>query len=651
MMSTETRAKWIWYYGEYELFHNVKLHSKREIFGIPYPPFYKLSGVEPNVRFKKTVKLDKDGVFTVKINGKGRIVVNEYSYAANEPISLKAGEYAIEIIVVNYSGLPAIYIDGDIVTDETWTASFVTENYIKVGAFPEYFKPTDNVEEFKFSYKSIKPLTICEVNGGFLYDFGKETFGKLIIKGQLKNVSVYYGESKEEALSKEGLIYEKIDSVNKIITLRSRAFRYIFIDSVSKPINIFAKFEYLPYKDLADFSCSDELVKKIFDISAYTFRLCSREFYIDGIKRDRWVWSGDAYQSFMINRYLCRDDEIIKRTIIALLGKPPYVQHINTINDYSAYLIMSVYDYYYDTGDVQFVKDIYPRVKDLYKFIISRLDENGFVDKKSGDWIFIDWADLDKNGPHCAEQILLWKVICVMQDLSKIVGDENIIIPNANELKKKIYKYFYDKDRNCFIDGYKSGKRVVNRHQNIFAILYDFVSESEKRKILSNVLLNDNIPKIKTPYFEFFELLAFCKMGKIEIAQNMLTDYWGGMIKDGATTFYEQFDATVTDNSKYHMYGEKYDKSLCHCWGSGPIVLLEKYIAGVQITSIGGKTFEVKPNVGKYEWFDAEVPIPNGKVNVSYRHGKITARSTVDGGKLIWKGKTYIIEKNKTITK
>lgn len=651
MKESNGTSKWIWYYGEYELFHSLKLHTRREEYDRTFPPFYKLSGIEPLVRFRKVVNLERDGVFTVKINGQGRVRVDETFFATDSRISVEAGEHAIEITVINYSGLPAAYAEGDIVTDETWTASFCTVDYTAVGASPEYLKATDNVEKFKFAYKTIKPVETVAVDGGFLYDFGKETFGKLVIKGELKNCAVYYGESKPEALSKEGVVCEKIKEIKTTKVLRQRAFRYIFIETVAKPKEVLAKYEYLPYKDIGKFSCDEELVKKIYDMSAYTFRLCSREFYLDGIKRDRWVWSGDSYQSIMINRYLCRDDEIIKRTIIALLGKPPYVQHINSINDYSAYLILTVYDYYFDTGDEEFVKAIYQRVRALFEFITSRLDENGFVVGRQGDWVFIDWGNFDREGPHSAEQILYWKAACVMQTLANIVKDNDVKIPDTQELKEKIYKYYYDKNLGGFIDGYKSGKKVINRHQNIFAILYDFATETEKREILEKVLLNSDVEKIKTPYFEFFELLALCKMGKIELAQNMMTEYWGGMIDDGATTFYERYDAEQPEDKKYGMYGTKYDKSLCHCWGSGPIVFLGKYVAGVKTTSVGGKTFEVKPEVGRYKYFNAVVPIAGGKVTVSYKDGKISVLSDVDGGTLIWKDKTYLIEKNKILTK
>ena len=125
-------------------------------------------------------------------------------------------------------------------------------------------------------------------------------------------------------------------------------------------IHINAKYEYLPLEDKAHFSCDNGIVSEIWDLCAYTFHLNSREFFLDGIKRDRWVWSGDAYQSFMISQYLYNDPSVTKRTITALFGKPPYKTHINTINDYSAYLIISVLDYYKVTGDMEYIYFIFP---------------------------------------------------------------------------------------------------------------------------------------------------------------------------------------------------------------------------------------------------------------------------------------------------
>src|SRR5690606_36804407 len=101
--------------------------------------------------------------------------------------------------------------------------------------------------------------------------------------------------------------------------------------------------EYLTLKKKGDFVCSDSLLNKIYDISLYTLQLTTREFHLDGIKRDRWIWSGDAYQSYLMNFYSFFDENVNKRTLYALRGHEPVKSHINTILDYLFYWIIGIY--------------------------------------------------------------------------------------------------------------------------------------------------------------------------------------------------------------------------------------------------------------------------------------------------------------------
>ena len=85
------------------------------------------------------------------------------------------------------------------------------------------------------------------------------------------------------------------------------------------------------------------------------------------------------------------------------------------------------------------------------------------------------------------------------------------------------------------------------------------------------MLENDEVTQITTPYFEFFELCALCKMGKLKHMQKKVESYWGGMVKLGATSIWESFDPSEKGAEHYAMYGMKYGRSLCHAWGGGPI--------------------------------------------------------------------------------
>jgi glycogen debranching enzyme len=111
---------------------------------------------------------------------------------------------------------------------------------------------------------------------------------------------------------------------------------------------------------------------------------------MDGIKRDRWTWSGDAIQSYLMNYYLHFDTECVKRTIRQLRGKDPVTAHVNTIMDYTFYWFISLRQFLMYTGDLDFIKEMFPRIKSLMDYVESRLNEDGFAEGKSDDWVFVD---------------------------------------------------------------------------------------------------------------------------------------------------------------------------------------------------------------------------------------------------------------------
>lgn len=649
-------SKWIWLYGDYEIFHSLLVHGRRQEFGVDYPYFGVQSHVAPSVTFEKQITTESGGEVTFYVKGKAYVVFDGVFYATGKPVRFTAGSHYIFIRVTNPRGLPALFAEGDIVTDESWSCGLNGYTFAPVGATPTYVKKDDDIEKFPFSYERIDAVDCQKRDDGWLYDFGKEIFAELYVNAQEKNVGIYYGESMEEALAfsnpnptENALLFENVDLCGEK-SFPTRAFRYVYIIAKIKPRTVYAKYEYLPQKTLAEFSCDDALVERVFRVATDTFLLNSREFYLDGIKRDRWVWSGDAYQSFMINRYSTNDNEIIKRTILALLGKPPYIEHINSINDYTFYLFISVYDYWYYTGDTEFVRKIFPRLAALYDFTYSRLDENGFVCKRNGDWVFLDWSDtLDKEGPVCAEQILLWKATECMKNLAVAVG-QNITLCDTDALREKIYAYYFKPELGGFIDSYESGKNVINRQQNVLALLYGFASEKESKLILKKVLCNENIPPITTPYFKFFELIALCENGLEETAINMLDSYWGKMVELGATSFWEKFDQTQTGVEHYAMYNNSFGKSLCHAWGSGPIYVLGRYVAGVRATSFGSKTFTVKPKTDVYGSFKAVVPVGNGKVTVSLENDSLSVLADCGGGELVIGEKRIPIKNGERLT-
>ncbi|MBR5427127.1 MAG: alpha-rhamnosidase [Clostridia bacterium] len=634
------KAKWIWYRGDFEIYHHMLLSCRRQEYGCDYPCQWHISRPEVSASFIKDFTAEKDGVVRVVTRSKGMIRFGGKLHPVNEEIRVPAGEHRIVVELYDIEKFPSFFIDSDVlVTDETWIAECFDRAPVPVGWKPGFFSAGDDPSVFPFEYADISPVSSEKTESGILYDFGKETFGPVTVQIPAgARATLVYGESRAEATDPENaLVRETLNSSDGSVR-PARAFRYIYVKSQNaEKIGVSAQYEYLPIEDRASFSCDRELVNRVWDLCAYTFHLNSREFFLDGIKRDRWVWSGDAYQSYMIARYLYGDPSVSERTIVALLGKPPYRTHVNTINDYSAYLIISVWEHYFAGGDKEFLRSVWPRVKELYAFIVSRLDENGFVVHRQGDWIFIDWGVLDKEGAHCAEQILLWRTHLAMAQLSEVLGEapEADHRDRAEKLYDKIYEYFWDSEKGAFIDSFTSGRRFVTRQTNVFAVLFDFADGEKKESVIENAILDPDLPQITTPYFKLYELMALCTIGMLGPAQDYIESYWGGMLREGATSVWEAYDPTQKGEEHFAMYGSAFGKSLCHAWGSGPILLLSRWCAGVYPTSVGGETFRVEPKPGKYRSFAASVPIGSGKVRLRYSAPEITVETDVPGGTFV----------------
>lgn len=620
-----SNAKWIWHYGEFEIYHNMKVHSRRRDYEAEYPPFWQLATVYPRINFLKQFSNEEPFTFKVHATASGSVVLDNRRYPLGSDIVAHPGAHLIKIELLNAQGLSSAYIDSDgLVTDESWVSNNAVDDNAPVGCTPAFTTLKHNPTEFPFEYRDISPVSSEDIDSGILYDFGKETFGPVKVSAPSdEEFVIRFGESHNEALDPVEAVIRYTLKGKKEYEIPAVAFRYIFVSNPSVKIN--AKYEYLPVKRVGSFSCDDERINKIWDVCAYTFELNTREFYFDGIKRDRWVWGGDAYQSYMIDSYLYGDNETTKRTLLSLLGKPPYHQHINTIVDYSLLTIIGAYEYYFRSGDRDFLEKIKSRLMELMDFTVSRLDDDGFICERKGDWIFIDWSDMDKSGPICAEQILLWQAYKCMNEICGC-GYEN----RAAELQNKIWDKFWDAEKHAFIDCASSGSRHVTRHANIFAILFDFVDEEKTEEIAKHVLDNPEITKITTPYFELYELMAMGKTGRYGYILDLINSYWGGMIDLGATTIWEEFDPNMSGEEHYAMYGSAYSKSLCHAWGSGPVYLLARYCLGVYPTAPGYETYEIKPQK-LFENFKGSVPIPGNRIiNVECVDGEITSYISSD---------------------
>lgn len=659
-------ATWIWYPGDFEVWLGNQFNNRRTERGAMFPPFWKQDSHWPTVEFSTTVELAEAETIHIKAEGLFNFMLDgKLQFGMPDEFLIPAGAHRLNFKVWNQSTPPALFIKGmTIHSNSSWLATYedkiwIDENGVAHGSgiyVPAAQWNFDRMDTPPSAYRlptlRQEPIAQESIGEGMLYDFGRETFGYVRLSGLVGVAHLYYGESREEALDKDHC--ETLDIVSTHQELGSKAFRYVYVKTAdnSHYDSLSMDYEYAPYDEShsGTFACSDKLLNKIWEVGAYTMDLTTREFFLDGIKRDRWTWSGDAIQSYLMNYYLRFDTECVKRTIRHLRGKDPVTAHINTIMDYTFYWFKSILDYYQYTGDLTFISEMYPKMCTLMDYVLERTNSDGLVEGKADDWIFVDWVDfpMHKRGVLAFEQILFYKALMTMHTCATLLHQTDPYQQLAENVIGKTRKLLWNDDRQAWEHAIEEGEinHQITKFPNMFAILYDIVDDATKRNIVDSVMENNKIDPITTPYMRFYELEALCMMGRQTQVLQEIRNYWGGMLREGATSFWEKYIPSEQGTEHLAMYGRPYGKSLCHAWGASPVYLLGRYLLGIQPTQPGYATWEARPNLADLEWMEGRVPTPNGIIHIRMERHYVCIRSDEGRGRLYLGNRCFDIEPN-----
>ena len=672
------KATWIWYPGDFEINLANKMQNRRTDRNTFFPPFWKMDAHYVLMDFHKVFDLTAPEEITVYAEGTFNLKLDGIAVESGiNKLTVPAGKHKVNVKVWNQASVPAIFVQGKtIVSDNSWLVTFEDKEWIdesgktsdisatkwlNAGSW-DLNSPSQLPSQYKLPTRPLAAINKTTTGNATLVDFGKETFGFIKLhnlKGTGK-ISIYYGESKEEALdAAEAMTLDRL-TINQSagkdsVMVLSKAFRYVNIVKDNGDVSfddVSMLYEYADIKQRGSFTCNDEEINKILEVAKYTLELNTREFFIDGIKRDRWVWSGDALQSYLMNYYSYFDNPTVTRTIQALRGKDPVTAHINTIIDYTFYWFISVYDYYLYTGDKNFIEQIYPKMKTMMDYCLSRRNKNGLIEGLSGDWTFIDWAaGLSKKGEISFEQMLFARSLEAMSLCANIVNDKSNAASYkklSGELKAKLFSLYWNSQKQALVHSRIDGKQTdnVTRYANMFGIFFNYFTEQQKQLVKKSVLLNDKIQKITTPYMRFYELEALCAMGEQSYVLKEMKSYWGGMLNLGATSFWEEYNPDKKGTEHLAMYGRKFGKSLCHAWGASPVYLLGKYYLGVSPTKAGYEAYTIQPQLGGLQWMQGKVPTPNGDIELYCSTNQIKVKAPAGVGTLKIKSKIKPTGKN-----
>ena len=129
-------------------------------------------------------------------------------------------------------------------------------------------------------------------------------------------------------------------------------------------------------------------------------------------------------------------------------------------------------------------------------------------------------------------------------------------------------KNLWDEKLGLFISG---PDRQVSWASQAWMVLSGIPTPEQSRRALINVMKDSTAAKPVTPYMYHYMVEALLKAGLRDEAVKLMSEYWGGMIRKGADTFWEVY---IPDDDYASPYNSHVMNSYCHAWSCTPTYLL-----------------------------------------------------------------------------
>ena len=357
-------------------------------------------------------------------------------------------------------------------------------------------------------------------------------------------------------------------------------------------------------------------------IGAYTAHLCMQDDIWDAPKRDRGRWMGDLDVSGSTIEDAFGDGFLMDETLDRLLGTAPIRNDVNGIPGYSAFWVIGEAEYYRHTGSIKQLESTHTRLVQLLHYMETELDGRDLFANEHHSWPFVDWSpELNGDTPETrrATQFEFYAAFHDGAWLLRQLGDADnadLFQKRADTMKAAAQQYLLD----------PSGSFGPRWQSNAYAVLSGVADPSQYAAIWHNALSSVGHVKynalIITPYYNYYVISAMAKMGHRAEALNWIRQYWGGMVNEGATSFWEGYDPSWYKGSDFHaslqadnMSG--YRVSLAHGWSSGVTPWLMEEILGIHARAAGFSKVDIRPDLIDLQWAKGAEPTPHGMLGVT----------------------------------
>ncbi len=427
------------------------------------------------------------------------------------------------------------------------------------------------------------------------------------------------------------------------------------------------------------FHSSDETLNKIWEVGAYTVRLCMLDTYVDCPTYEQVYWVGDARNSALVNGIAFGAFDLTDRCI-RLTGQslspelksviPPHIQamrpHIATSHVVSGWFdeipmwtflwVWSAWEQFMNTGDQAALADYYVDVSECLRRCAGFLTERGLLDIPDV-WNLVDWAaqDLERDGEVISNTVLMAQALDCAANMAEALGqsgDEHRAL--AARLRAAVNRYGWSDEYGGYVDTVRDATAYARyEHQcaerGIAPITFAAFANKQRISEPTNTLalLCQAVPPERHDAVMRFALAAkagqFVGSSPSHAAEGrpeevvpvgspwflfftLETLFAAGLADDALTILREQWNrmlekgaTTFWETFPGHIGAGHWSRSLCHGWSAAPAYFLSTQVLGITPAAPGYAKIRIAPQPFNLRWAEGVVPTPRGPITVAWR--------------------------------
>jgi alpha-L-rhamnosidase len=464
----------------------------------------------------------------------------------------------------------------------------------------------------------LKPVSITSTNGAWLVDFGRciDGWPKLSMRANRSGdkVRVEYfqmtGERKpagwDEYTCHGGKETWDADCG------RHTTFQVMKISGYAGKLNasdVRGMWAYCDADVAGRFHCSSDLLNSIYELCERSARQNIQQAILSvDANREQSSWTADSWNIGSVPLYNHRNammmDKVVRDYASAQLPDGDFpaccpAERARRIPEWSMYWPLMLWQQYLFSGDEELLREMAPRLTHFLDWIKSYQDSTTKLIDPPG-WRISEYAggNLPNGGYNIATTCQYYENLRIASQVYSVLGQTNqseAYARQAKDVKTGINSNLFNGEFYLA----RTDRKEMFPLASAWALRFDIAPAADKPRILK----------------------AIEKAGKLNIGGYGGDAFYSGLLNAGGG------ELVVRDLARYRpmLEGNKANwesfgggAEVNHAWTAYPAYIFLKYICGIQPTSGGFATFDVRPETGGLSFAEGTVPTIKGDVKTRW---------------------------------